>query len=104
MHENVNTMFSGNYYVVTGATQGLGAAVAQLLAERGAAGLMLAVAIRKRGPPRQRSYALPVAMPDSSPLTLPIRQPAATSLPKRKTLSVPCMGWLTAPACPTAVP
>ncbi|WP_454878065.1 SDR family oxidoreductase [Serratia inhibens] len=41
MSENVNSIFSGNYYVVTGATQGLGAAVAQLLAERGAAGLML---------------------------------------------------------------
>jgi NAD(P)-dependent dehydrogenase (short-subunit alcohol dehydrogenase family) len=41
MSDDVNKMFSGGCYVVTGGTQGLGAAVAQLLAERGAAGLML---------------------------------------------------------------
>lgn len=100
MHENVNTMFSGNYYVVTGATQGLGAAVAQLLAERGAAGLMLCGRNQKAG----AAQAEKLRATGCDALTLPIRQPAATSLPKRKTLSVPCMGWLTAPACPTAVP
>ncbi|CAI0826592.1 SDR family oxidoreductase [Serratia ficaria] len=49
MSEDVNKMFSGNYYVVTGGTQGLGAAVAQLLAERGAAGLMLCGRNRQAG-------------------------------------------------------
>ncbi len=38
---NVKEMFLNKVYVVTGGTQGLGAAVAQLLAERGARGLII---------------------------------------------------------------
>lgn len=38
---NLDSQFKGKHFIVTGSTQGLGAAVATLLAERGAAGLLL---------------------------------------------------------------
>ncbi|MBL1378099.1 SDR family oxidoreductase [Zobellella iuensis] len=41
--------FEGRYFVVTGSTQGLGAAVAELLAARGAAGLVLCGRSRDKG-------------------------------------------------------
>lgn len=41
MSQNDKRDFEGRYFVVTGSTQGLGAAVAGLLAARGAAGLVL---------------------------------------------------------------
>ncbi|NWA20745.1 SDR family oxidoreductase [Serratia liquefaciens] len=77
MHENVNTMFSGNYYVVTGATQGLGAAVAQLLAERGAAGLMLCGRNQKAG--AAQAEKLRATGCDARFVTADIADPAACS-------------------------
>lgn len=41
MSSDFNNQFQNNVYVVTGGTQGLGAAVAELLAERGARGLVI---------------------------------------------------------------
>lgn len=41
MSSDFNNQFQNNVYVVTGGTQGLGAAVAELLAERGARGLII---------------------------------------------------------------
>jgi NAD(P)-dependent dehydrogenase (short-subunit alcohol dehydrogenase family) len=38
---DLNRPFTGQYFIVTGSTQGLGAAVARTLAERGAAGLVI---------------------------------------------------------------
>jgi len=49
MKLDINQQFHGNVYVVTGSTQGLGAAVARLLAERGARGLILCGRNRKAG-------------------------------------------------------
>ena len=43
------TSFSGQYFVVTGSTQGLGAAVAHTLARRGAAGLIICGRRREQG-------------------------------------------------------
>jgi NAD(P)-dependent dehydrogenase (short-subunit alcohol dehydrogenase family) len=40
-HSDLGQSFSGQYFVVTGSTQGLGAAVAHTLARRGAAGLII---------------------------------------------------------------
>jgi NAD(P)-dependent dehydrogenase (short-subunit alcohol dehydrogenase family) len=44
-----SSSFAGRYYVVTGSTQGLGAAVAHTLAERGAAGLIICGRSRDKG-------------------------------------------------------
>ncbi len=40
-HSDLGQSFSGQYFVVTGSTQGLGAAVARTLAQRGATGLII---------------------------------------------------------------
>ncbi|MBT2372190.1 SDR family oxidoreductase [Pseudomonas fluorescens] len=40
-HTDLATSFNGQYFVITGSTQGLGAAVAHTLARRGAAGLII---------------------------------------------------------------
>lgn len=55
MSLNLNQQFHGNVYVVTGSTQGLGAAVARLLAERGARGLILCGRNRKAGAEQEES-------------------------------------------------
>ncbi|RRW40397.1 SDR family oxidoreductase [Pseudomonas luteola] len=49
MPETLIPSFSDRYFVVTGSTQGLGAAVAQLLARRGAAGLIICGRNRQKG-------------------------------------------------------
>lgn len=49
MNQNDKRDFEGRYFVVTGSTQGLGAAVAGLLAARGAAGLVLCGRSRDKG-------------------------------------------------------
>lgn len=49
MSQNDKRDFEGRYFVVTGSTQGLGAAVAELLAARGAAGLVLCGRSRDKG-------------------------------------------------------
>jgi len=49
--------FSGQYFVVTGSTQGLGAAVARTLAQRGAAGLILCGRSRSKGEEQVRQLA-----------------------------------------------
>ena len=51
------TSFSGQYFVVTGSTQGLGAAVAQTLARRGAAGLIICGRRRAQGEEQVRQLA-----------------------------------------------
>lgn len=49
--------FSGQYFVVTGSTQGLGAAVAHTLAQRGAAGLIICGRRRAQGEEQVRQLA-----------------------------------------------
>ncbi len=49
--------FSGRYFVVTGSTQGLGAAVAHLLAQRGAAGLIICGRNEHKGAEQVRQLA-----------------------------------------------
>ncbi|OIN46062.1 short-chain dehydrogenase [Pseudomonas azotoformans] len=51
------TSFSGQYFVVTGSTQGLGAAVARTLASRGAAGLIICGRRRAQGEEQVRQLA-----------------------------------------------
>ena len=46
---DLSTQFAGQYFVVTGSTQGLGAAVAHTLARRGAAGLIICGRSRDKG-------------------------------------------------------
>ncbi|MGB1238233.1 MAG: SDR family oxidoreductase [Pseudomonadales bacterium] len=46
---NLSQQFSGQYFIVTGATQGLGRAVALLLAKRGAKGVLIAGRNSERG-------------------------------------------------------
>ena len=54
---NLSTSFAGRYYVVTGSTQGLGAAVARTLALRGAAGLIICGRSRDKGEQQVRLLA-----------------------------------------------
>lgn len=49
--------FANQYFVVTGSTQGLGAAVARTLAQRGAAGLILCGRTRSKGEEQIRQLA-----------------------------------------------
>lgn len=49
--------FAGQYFVVTGSTQGLGAAVAHTLAQRGAAGLVVCGRSRAKGEQQVRNLA-----------------------------------------------
>ncbi|MDH2435324.1 SDR family oxidoreductase [Pokkaliibacter sp. MBI-7] len=49
--------FTGRYYVVTGSTQGLGAAVAHMLAMRGAAGLIIGGRSQDKGEQQVRQLA-----------------------------------------------
>ncbi|MGC1332535.1 SDR family oxidoreductase [Pseudomonas sp.] len=51
------TSFSGQYFVVTGSTQGLGAAVAHTLARRGAAGLIICGRRAEQGQTQVRALA-----------------------------------------------
>ena len=52
-----STQFAGQFFVVTGSTQGLGAAVAQTLARRGAAGLIICGRSRDKGEDQVRQLA-----------------------------------------------
>jgi len=54
---NLSTPFTGQYFVVTGSTQGLGAAVAHTLAKRGAAGLIICGRSRGKGEEQARQLA-----------------------------------------------
>ena len=56
-HTDLATSFSGQYFVVTGSTQGLGAAVAHILAQRGAAGLIICGRRRAQGEEQVRQLA-----------------------------------------------
>lgn len=56
-HTDLATSFSGQYFVVTGSTQGLGAAVAHTLARRGAAGLIICGRRRTEGDAQVRQLA-----------------------------------------------
>lgn len=56
-HTDLATSFSGQYFVVTGSTQGLGAAVAHTLAQRGAAGLIICGRRRAQGEEQVRQLA-----------------------------------------------
>lgn len=51
------TAFSGQFFIVTGSTQGLGAAVAHTLARRGAAGLIICGRSRDKGQEQVRQLA-----------------------------------------------
>jgi len=51
------TSFTGHYFVVTGSTQGLGAAVAHTLARRGAAGLIICGRRQSQGQEQVRQLA-----------------------------------------------
>jgi NAD(P)-dependent dehydrogenase (short-subunit alcohol dehydrogenase family) len=51
---NLSAPFTGQYFVVTGSTQGLGAAVARTLAQRGAAGLIICGRSRGKGEEQAR--------------------------------------------------
>lgn len=52
-----STQFAGRFFVVTGSTQGLGAAVAHTLARRGAAGLIICGRSRDKGAEQVRQLA-----------------------------------------------
>lgn len=54
---NLASTFTGQYFVVTGSTQGLGAAVAHTLAKRGAAGLIICGRSRGKGEEQVRQLA-----------------------------------------------
>lgn len=54
---DLSTSFTGRYYIVTGSTQGLGAAVARMLALRGAAGLIICGRSRDKGVQQARELA-----------------------------------------------
>jgi NAD(P)-dependent dehydrogenase (short-subunit alcohol dehydrogenase family) len=54
---DLSTSFTGRYFVVTGSTQGLGAAVAHTLAQRGAAGLIICGRSRDKGEQQVRQLA-----------------------------------------------
>ena len=54
---DLSTSFTGRYFVVTGSTQGLGAAVARTLAQRGAAGLIICGRSRDKGEQQVRQLA-----------------------------------------------
>lgn len=56
-HTDLATSFRGQYFVVTGSTQGLGAAVAHTLAQRGGAGLIICGRCRARGDEQVRQLA-----------------------------------------------
>lgn len=51
---DLSSPFTGRYYIVTGSTQGLGAAVALTLAQRGAAGLIICGRSRDKGEQQAR--------------------------------------------------
>ena len=51
-HTDLASAFNGQYFVVTGSTQGLGAAVAHTLAQRGAAGLIVCCLLYTSPSPR----------------------------------------------------
>ncbi|EJM13342.1 dehydrogenase of unknown specificity, short-chain alcohol dehydrogenase [Pseudomonas sp. GM18] len=54
---DLSTSFTGQFFVVTGSTQGLGAAVAHTLARRGAAGLIICGRSRGKGEDQVRQLA-----------------------------------------------
>jgi len=54
---DLSRSFSGRYFIVTGSTQGLGAAVAHTLAARGAAGLIICGRSRDKGEEQVRRLA-----------------------------------------------
>jgi len=54
---DLNRPFTGQYFIVTGSTQGLGAAVARTLAERGAAGLVICGRSRAKGEAQVQALA-----------------------------------------------
>ena len=76
MSLNINQQFHGNVYVVTGSTQGLGAAVARLLAERGARGLILCGRNRKAGAAQEEAYGHSAVKPGLSPPISVTHKPA----------------------------
>jgi NAD(P)-dependent dehydrogenase (short-subunit alcohol dehydrogenase family) len=54
---DLSLSFTGRYYIVTGSTQGLGAAVALTLAQRGAAGLIICGRSRDKGEQQARQLS-----------------------------------------------
>ncbi|MEQ7918346.1 SDR family oxidoreductase [Xanthomonas sp. WHRI 1810A] len=54
---DLSSPFTGRYYIVTGSTQGLGAAVALTLAQRGAAGLIICGRSRDKGEQQARQLS-----------------------------------------------
>lgn len=92
-HTDLATSFSGQYFVVTGSTQGLGAAVAHTLARRGAAGLIICGRRRTEGDAQVRQLAQLDCQAFLSRPTWKRSKTAALSSKQRASISAPCTAW-----------